>query len=625
MYPAHLSYLKEKGTTWFNPAYGVVGFWEYYRKIAAKLGSAQNVWAHRDLKRAKEIYAISVVALTMAKQDQRKWWITKPKEDPPDGIMGTIIEENGIPKMHLREVEVVEHIQGNVLDTIRTKLSKKQYEPNTVLVCYVSQGGTFDFEKESAIISKEITSLDHIFLVFMGTKLSEIPADAQGDDLLRATFKVSCVQIKPVYSFSSIDILEDSKDFRANKEGAFFIYRGMGKGTMTPITLTNPPKLFENETNNMITHIPAEEQKEKSSMPVSVVADSGVSSGSISKQKRHPKKRRKKDYKKYLKRRAEKALRRKRKKKQRAKKPRLLLTPRDRGSQTEKPVPANFSLVNNTEEVIAYFKDVARTFANREQVAFDLENVEQLTPDAIALLIAKVKDINFTRGLNMSGNAPLNPDLKKLFDDSNFLDHVSHSYHHPKNEKNLLIHQQTHKKVHPEIAKQVAEMAVSHTFKDARKFQPIFKMMIECMANTDNHANLRAEGIHDWWLFTYCDPNTNITSFSFLDLGIGIFNSNPVNTYKERLLKAVEEITDLTIRNNPKLVPKLFSGEIYTSRTKDKTRGQGLPTLKECSENPHIRNFTIITNNVKISLPSLVTVELQNKFNGTFLYWELHP
>ncbi len=339
--------------------------------------------------------------------------------------------------------------------------------------------------------------------------------------------------------------------------------------------------------------------------------------------KKHRRKR-KKDPKKYQKRRAEKALRRKRRKKLEGKKPRLILTPVNRDSYTKKYAPANFSLINNTEEVIGYFKDVGRTFADREQVDWDLENIDQLSPDAIALLVAKVKDVHFTRGINMKGNKPLKTDLKKLFDDSGFLDHVNSSYRPPKNENNLLIHQRTQKKVHPEIAKQVGLLAVKHTFKNTKIFQPIYKIMIECMANTDNHASLQAEGIHDWWLFTYCDPNTSVTSFSFLDLGIGIFNSNPVNNYKQRLITAIESATDMSLRNNLKLVPKLFSGEIYTSRTKDKTRGQGLPTLKECSNNPHIRNFTIITNNVKISLPSEAAVELTNKFNGTFLYWELH-
>lgn len=244
MYPAHLSYLKEKGIAWFNPAYGIVGFWKEYGTVAKRITDPKVLWAHRDLKRAKEIYAISIIAMALAKQDGRKWWIIKPREDPPDGVIGTIIEENGIPKMHLREIEVVEHVGGNLLDTVRAKLTKKQYEENTVLVCYISEGGTFDLEKESEIIKKEITSLDHIFFVFMGTKLSDIPPNASNEEIMRAMCRISCVQIKPIYSFSNIDIIDDCQDFRDGKEGAFFIFQGLGRGEMTPVTLENPPKLF---------------------------------------------------------------------------------------------------------------------------------------------------------------------------------------------------------------------------------------------------------------------------------------------------------------------------------------------------------------------------------------------
>ncbi|HUV81279.1 MAG TPA: hypothetical protein VMW21_02035 [Patescibacteria group bacterium] len=245
MYPPNLLYLKEKGTIWFNPCYGINGFWNEYRKLKDKLNKTHSyVWSHRDLKRAKEIYATSIVAMAMAKQDKTKWWIYKPKDDPPDGVIGTTVQRDGIQEMHVREVEVVEHINGDLLDTIRTKLSRKQYEPNTILVCYISQGGIFDLKKESEIILKEITSLNHIFLVFPGLKLADIPQNVRGDDFLRSIFKISSVQIKPVFSFVSIDPIEDCKLWKSGEEGSFFIFEGIGRGGSRPITLKNPPKLF---------------------------------------------------------------------------------------------------------------------------------------------------------------------------------------------------------------------------------------------------------------------------------------------------------------------------------------------------------------------------------------------
>ncbi len=322
---------------------------------------------------------------------------------------------------------------------------------------------------------------------------------------------------------------------------------------------------------------------------------------------------------------AEKRLRRKRREKGR-KKFRQILTPLNRQYFEVIKAPANFSLINNTEEVLGFFKEAAALLSNRNQVDFDLRDIKDLTSDAIALLIAKIKDKNFTRGLSIKGNKPVKKELKRIFDESGFLEHVKSEYKPPKNEKNFLIHQVTNNKVSPDIAKKVGILSVKHSFKNDKKFQPIYKIMIECMANTDNHAGLNKQGVYDWWLFTYCDPVRNITTFTFLDLGVGIFNSNPVNSYKSNVLKGIDQVTglNLTSRDNIKLIPKLFSGEIYTSRTAEKKRGQGLPSVQESSKNEHIKNFTIITNNVKIKLPSLESEVLSNKLNGTLLYWELH-
>lgn len=247
MWMPHLLYLKEKNTTWFNPCYGLCEFWKEYQKLKDKLNKPHDyIWAHRDLKKAKEIYAISIVAKAVEQQEKGgKWWILKPRIDPPDGVIGTIIKTKGIQKMHLREVEVVEHLEGDILHTIRKKLSTKQYEANTILVCYISKGGIYDFEKESKIISKEITSLNHIFLVFNGSPLSEIPKTATNDELLRAMLKVTLVQIKPVFSVFSIDKIKDCNAWRSGNEPSFFIYEGFGRENSRVVSLDNPPKLFE--------------------------------------------------------------------------------------------------------------------------------------------------------------------------------------------------------------------------------------------------------------------------------------------------------------------------------------------------------------------------------------------
>ncbi len=243
----YLSYLKEKNTTWFNPCNGLIVFWEEYSKLKNKLNREHRyVWTHRDLKKAKEIYATSIIAKVMEQQEQnRKWWISKPKNDPPDGLIGTLVVENGINKMYAREIEVVEHISGEIFDTIKNKLSSKQYEPNTILVCYISNGGMYNLKTLSDKVIKEETSLEHIFLVFTGQEVSEISKSKNDDDFVRSISKLSLIQIKPIYSVNNIDRFEVCKNWSEGKEANFFINQGFGKEDIKSITLENPPKLFE--------------------------------------------------------------------------------------------------------------------------------------------------------------------------------------------------------------------------------------------------------------------------------------------------------------------------------------------------------------------------------------------
>ncbi|MCX6761087.1 MAG: hypothetical protein NTZ84_03240 [Candidatus Nealsonbacteria bacterium] len=80
MYPPHLLYLNEKGTIWFNPSYGINGFWNEYKKLKDKLNKTDSyVWTHRDLKRAKEIYATSIVAMAMPNKIKPSGGFINPK------------------------------------------------------------------------------------------------------------------------------------------------------------------------------------------------------------------------------------------------------------------------------------------------------------------------------------------------------------------------------------------------------------------------------------------------------------------------------------------------------------------------------------------------------------------
>lgn len=278
--------------------------------------------------------------------------------------------------------------------------------------------------------------------------------------------------------------------------------------------------------------------------------------------------------------------------------------------------PENFSLVENADEVLGYFKQYKELILRKKKINFDLTNVTNLTPDAIALLIGKIKDKKYSGKVSLMGVPPKDPNLKKMFLESGFYSHVSSEYQPSKND-NLLLKKVTNYKVENGVAKKASEMAVEHTFEKKVKFRPIYEILIECMANTNNHADLANEGKYIWWLFVYREPETKITKFCFFDLGVGIFSSIPVKRHLKLLAK-------MGINTNVDLLGKLFSGEI-SSRTGLEERGQGIPLIFNNSQHPQIKNFVMIANDVYANLSTGKNIKLENSFSGTFFHWELHP
>ena len=295
-------------------------------------------------------------------------------------------------------------------------------------------------------------------------------------------------------------------------------------------------------------------------------------------------------------------------------------TPNKTAERTErKPLqniiaPEEFSLINNTEKVLEYFQ-LARNYLNLGYpIRFDISQIKTLTPDAIILQIARIKDEKFHNKTGIAGNSPDNPELKKLFLESGFYNYVNTKGNKP-NGKDTLIHKITKNKVEPQLAKQACIVGLKHAFQNDNIFDPMFDILIEIMQNTNNHAG-ETRGEYDWWLHIYNDPNTKTAKYTFLDLGFGIFESIPAQNFKRKLSQAIG------LTNNTNLVKPLFNGEIK-SRTARPERGKGIPQVYESSQHKSFNEFIMISNDVHVNMKNLKTTKLNYNFSGTLFYWEL--
>lgn len=239
-FPPHLDYLKNPNIVWFNPCWGYHGFWKRLAQFCQEKEIDFKVaWLDRGMKRNKELYATALLALSM-KQDaptKHGWWFTKPPQDPPDGVIGTILENKIGNIINIREVEVVEYFDGQILDTLNDKMKDKSYEPNTVLVCLLSPNTTrlIDLKSLSQQIQDAKFPLSYIFVVFHGFEMSSLPKNP-----------AFLVQLAPEYVVINFSPHVICKSWFEEKEQSWLKFIGRGKNTdFQKVTMENAPRLFD--------------------------------------------------------------------------------------------------------------------------------------------------------------------------------------------------------------------------------------------------------------------------------------------------------------------------------------------------------------------------------------------
>jgi len=181
-----------------------------------------------------------------------------------------------------------------------------------------------------------------------------------------------------------------------------------------------------------------------------------------------------------------------------------------------------------------------------------------------------------------------------------------------------MLHKETDYKVRPQIAKSACITGMNHALGTCEPFEPLYEILVECMQNTNNHASKEKEEKCKWWLFVYNCPETGNSKYSFLDLGVGIFESLIVKSF---ILKSAKAIGVLP---NNHFVQDLLDGNIQSRIEKDnEIRGKGIPQIVSHAKYDQFKEFYIITNDVKINVKDGSSTPLKRSFSGTFYYWEL--
>ncbi len=196
-----LKEINKKANQWDHPMKSIF-------KVAKKIGELKD---QRLLsKKDREAYCTALMALALMSETKIDWWISIPQEDPPDGLVGTFVEKNGLVTGMMREVEVVEYRNSSkeLFELIKDKMTKKAYGSNTVLTCLVIEPESYDFTELAYKLSSINSSLKHVFLVFSGAMIGDINSGS-----FKAESTYTMVQLLPIYEFFSFDINSFMDDF----------------------------------------------------------------------------------------------------------------------------------------------------------------------------------------------------------------------------------------------------------------------------------------------------------------------------------------------------------------------------------------------------------------------------
>jgi hypothetical protein len=279
-----------------------------------------------------------------------------------------------------------------------------------------------------------------------------------------------------------------------------------------------------------------------------------------------------------------------------------------------------FSIVNNAEAAIDFFATL-EFYSQKYIINIDLSNVETLTTDAIAALIATLRRLD----INARGNLPNNRDAQRMLLESGFFAHVSNSQQLPEVKRGS-IQQQKSKKVEPVIARDLVHFGTKSILGSSQKCTAAYSTLIECMANTRNHASGRNE--HKkwqaikkrppelWWATVYADTGRKKICFTFVDTGVGIFRSVRIGTVR-RIYEFVSGGS-----NDPEILRDMLLGKVPSS-TRLSFRGKGLPYINRLAMERRISSLVIVANDVYANVNSGVFEKLHAPFHGTLSFARL--
>ncbi|MBI3886241.1 MAG: hypothetical protein HY302_11000 [Opitutae bacterium] len=279
--------------------------------------------------------------------------------------------------------------------------------------------------------------------------------------------------------------------------------------------------------------------------------------------------------------------------------------------------PRIFSLMENPEEVLSFIAALSARARRDRPLFIDLMNVERISPEAVLLLLSTIKSRRLKKCLRIGGNEPRDPEVSAALSQSGFYSYVTHKPKgHRSDSTTGIMKKHEGKKVREDICAQLVQHATKAIYGKVTKNGGLYRALIECMANTRDHASVEGKEQEAWWVSVHCNAEAKTADFAFLDNGVGIFKSIKWQNFTKRIAKSIF-FTDQSSLLNDLLHAHLGS------RTELPYRGKGLPAILKAQQRGQITNLRLITNKAYLDATSGVGRVIKQEFKGTCLTWRI--
>ncbi len=172
-----------------------------------------------------EVWTSTILALAMQREQEKIFWLGRPKKDPPDMALMTI---SGKGQFLARELEITKctHPNEELVSNIIKKDAENNFSEKYILCGFVDIPGTYDLISIGKDLQTKLKKIKNVVLIFNGMGIPH-PSETVDVNVLRNLW--TAVQISPVFNSVTLDIsveykvwMNDPDKLRYTKNGKIY-------------------------------------------------------------------------------------------------------------------------------------------------------------------------------------------------------------------------------------------------------------------------------------------------------------------------------------------------------------------------------------------------------------------